>query len=85
MDAHEREYQAAVGGMADLYGELPDASEPHPLPSVGDWVNGIARGQRFSGYVQQVEPGRVVVETHRSWISVKPEELAVRPDEIGGF
>ena len=85
MDAHDREYQAAVNGMADLYGELPDASEPHPLPSVGDWVNGIAGGKRFSGYVQQVEPGRIVVETDRSWVVVSAEHLVVRPDEIGGF
>jgi len=84
MDAHEREYEAAVNGMADLYGQPPIA-EPHPLPSVGDWVNGIARGKRFSGYVQQVEPGRIVVETDRSWNVVSAEQLVVSPDEIGGF
>ena len=84
MDAHEREYEAAVNGMADLYGQPPSV-EPHPLPSVGDWVNGIAGGKRFSGYVQQVEPGRIVVETDRSWVVVSPEHLVASPDQIGGF
>ena len=35
MDSHEREYQAAAQGMADLYGMNPESCT---LPSVGDRV-----------------------------------------------
>ena len=35
MDSHEREYQAAAQGMADLYGRHPESCT---LPSVGDRV-----------------------------------------------
>ena len=69
MDAHENEYVAAANGMTETYGT------PRPLPAVGDWVNGITSGKRWSGRVQSAEPGRLAVEVAGAWIVVDPADL----------
>jgi hypothetical protein len=70
MDAHANEYAAAVQGMNEVYGG------EHPLPSIGDWVNGEYGGKRFSGHVMTSEPGRVAIEIDGGWIVVRPEHIS---------
>jgi len=88
MDAHAREAAAAAQGMRD---HTPDpfcniepddglamaafCAPPRPLPAEGDWVNGTTCGRRFSGYVQQAEPGRIVIEVSGAWLIVRPDDL----------
>jgi hypothetical protein len=69
MDAHSNEYAAAVNGMAEVYGS------PLELPAVGDFVNGITCGRRWSGYVLTAEPGRLAVECDGAWIVVHPDDV----------
>ena len=91
MDAHEREAAAAAQGMVDVYGCTPDpfaniaaddggaidafCGAPPDLPAVGDWVNGITAGRRWSGYVLSAEPGRLAVECDGAWIVVHPSDI----------
>lgn len=64
----DAEADGAAAGMRDLYG-------PRPLPAIGQWVEGTTCGRRFSGEVQQAEPGRVVVEIDGAWLIVRPSEI----------
>ena len=70
MDSHEREYQAAAQGMADLYGMNPESCT---LPSVGDRV--AWRTKAMSD--RDCESGRVVLvvegEGRRTEIVVEAE------------
>ena len=70
MDSHEREYQAAAQGMADLYGQHPESCT---LPSVGDRV--AWRTKAMSD--RDCESGRVVLvvegEGRRTEIVVEAE------------
>lgn len=70
MDAHKNEYAAAVAGMQDTYG-TPTIT----LPAVGDFVSGLTKGRRWSGRVQTVEPGRMVVEIAGAWLVVDPADI----------
>lgn len=69
MDAHANEYAAAANGMAETYGQ------EKPLPAVGDHVNGITAGKRWSGQVLSAEPGRLAVEIDGGWIVVHPSDV----------
>ena len=69
MDAHENEYAAAAEGMAEVYGS------PRELPAIGDFVNGITCGRRWSGYVMTAEPGRLSIEVGGGWIVVHPDDV----------
>jgi hypothetical protein len=69
MDAHSNEYAAAVNGMAETYGS------PRELPAVGDFVNGITAGRRWSGYVIAAEPGRLAVDCDGAWIVAHPDDI----------
>lgn len=70
MDAHANEYAAAVDGMAETYGRVPD-----PLPAVGDHVTGITAGRRWGGVVMSVDPRRLAVDCSGAWIVVPPEDV----------
>ena len=72
MDSHEREYQAAAEGMADLYGRHPESCT---LPSVGDRIayriHGMSDASSEAGRVVRVvaEAGQrttLVVESEDS-------------------
>lgn len=72
MDSHEREYQAAAQGMADLYGRHPESCT---LPSVGDRIayriHGMSDASSEAGRVVRVvaEAGQrptLVVESEDS-------------------
>ena len=45
------------------------------LPAVGDWVTGISAGRRWQGRVQQIEPGRAVVEIDGAWLVVDTNDI----------
>lgn len=68
MDAHEREYAAAVAGINEAAGR-------RPLPAEGETVTGTTCGKRFSGIVQSAETNRIVVEIDGAWLVVRPHEL----------
>jgi hypothetical protein len=71
-DPHFNEYLAAMTGMPEhTISPVPECR----LPSIGDHVNGNSGGKPWSGRVQQVEPGRVVVEIDGAWIVVPPEDI----------
>jgi hypothetical protein len=72
-DPHHNEYLAAMAGMPE---HTPSPVPECRLPSIGDHVNGMSGGKHWSGRVQQVEPGRVVVEIDGAWIAVPPEHIS---------
>lgn len=68
MDAHQKEYDAAVAGMRETYG--PTA------PAVGDWVNGLAGRKRWGGRVIAVlDSGRIQVDVDGAILEVSPSEI----------
>jgi hypothetical protein len=69
-DPHAREYAAAASALND---QTP--STAMRLPSVGDFVSGCSAGKRWSGYVQQIEPSRMVVEASGAWLVVNPADI----------
>lgn len=71
-DPHFNEYLAAMAAMPE---HTPSPVPECRLPSIGDHVNGNSGGKPWSGRVQQVEPGRVVVEIDGAWIVVPPEDI----------
>jgi hypothetical protein len=64
----ENEYLAAACG-------LHEQTISPALPAVGDFVSGCSAGRTWSGYVQQVEPGRMVVEASGCWLVVDPADI----------
>jgi hypothetical protein len=74
MDAHQNEYAAAVAGMQDTYGTGWTDTQ-NTTPAVGDFVSGLTAGRRWSGRVQAVEPGRMVVEIAGAWLVVDPADI----------
>ena len=65
MDAHEREADAAVEAMIELYGPRLRGE-----PAVGDHVNGTTKGRRWSGTILAIEGRWVQVEIDGGWLSV---------------
>lgn len=70
-DPHYAEYLAAVSGMHDH--TMPPAAQHGP--AVGDFVSGITKGKHWSGHVQSIEPGRMVVEAAGAWLVVDPQDI----------
>ncbi len=68
-DPHFAEYAAAAAGIHD---QTPRGCR---LPAVGDYVHGCSGGKRWCGYVQQAEPGRIVVEIDGAWLVVSEEDI----------
>lgn len=80
MDAHFREYLAAVDGMAETYGRpQPRVDQPPAgcrLPSRGDHVSGTTAGKRWSGSVVQVlDNGTIDVECDGAWLNVPATDI----------
>ena len=67
MDAHDREYEAAAAGMADVYGRH--------APAVGDYVNGLSAGRRWAGYVMEVRGDRVAIDIDGAILEVSLEDI----------
>lgn len=83
MDAHFREYLAAVDGMAETYGSPrpePQADQTPAgcrLPSVGDFVSGCTSGRCWSGRVVKVLAcnGTIDVEVGGAWLNVPATDI----------
>lgn len=67
----DAEYAAAV---ASLHEQTISPAACH-LPAIGDFVSGSTAGRRWSGYVQAVQPGRMVVEAGGCLLSVDPQDI----------
>lgn len=77
MDAHDREYRAAIDGMAETYGQPPEVEH-----AIGDSVNFTPDGEPGSvtlrGTVSGISnEGIYLIETETRAYLVKPE--AVKP------
>jgi len=68
-DPHNAEYAAAAAAIHD---QTPRGCR---LPAVGDYVHGCSAGRRWCGYVQQIEPGRAVIEVDGAWIAVDTRDI----------
>jgi len=68
-EPHHCEYLAAIAGLHEQTISL------RALPAVGDFVSGYSGGRHWSGYVQQIEPGRMVVEVSGAWLVVDPKDI----------
>jgi hypothetical protein len=66
---HDNEYLAAIAGLHE------QTISPRALPAVGDFVSGVSGGRHWSGYVQQIEPRRMVVEVSGAWLVVDPQDI----------
>jgi len=65
----DAEYLAAA---AALHEQTPS---PCHLPAIGDFISGFSAGRHWSGYVQQIQPGRVVVEAGGCLLSVDTKDI----------
>lgn len=77
MDAHDREYQGAIDGMAETYGQPPVLEH-----AIGDSVNFTPDGEPISvairGTVAGIsQDGSYLIETDARAYVVKPD--AVKP------
>jgi len=70
MDAHDREYEAAAAGMADVYGR--------PAPAIGDFVNGISAGRFWGGYVIEIRGDRLAVDVDGAIVEAPLSDLTTR-------
>ena len=70
-DPHCNEYLAAIAGLP----EQTISPAPRVTYAIGDWVNGITKGKRWSGRIQQLEPGRAVIEADGAWLVVDPADI----------
>ena len=67
-DSHQAEYEAAVAGMADIYGR--------PLPERGEAVRGVSAGKRWSGTCAHSDQFRLIVEIDtESFVTVPTSDL----------
>jgi hypothetical protein len=57
MNAHDREYAAAVAGMAETYG----TRTPRTYAD-GDFISGITAGKRWQGHIEWIDGDRVTVK-----------------------
>lgn len=71
MSPHENEYIAAASSLH----EQTISPRPQSLPAVGDFVSGCSAGRNWSGYVQRIESGHMVVEAGGCWLSVDPQDI----------
>jgi hypothetical protein len=71
MSPHEQEYLAAA---AALHEQTISPAACH-LPAIGDFISGCSAGRTWSGYVQQIQPGLVVVEAGGCLLSVDPQDI----------
>jgi hypothetical protein len=69
MDPHLPEYLAAAEALAD------QTMPPRRTYAVGDYVNGVAGGRRFSGHIMTIDDRRVSVDCAGAWIVCSPEDL----------
>ena len=68
MEAHDREYAAAIKGMADTYGTAPENA---PL---GEGM--AVEGDGWSGWVEWIDGDRITVQTNRhAWIAYSRSEV----------
>jgi hypothetical protein len=74
MDAHDREYAAAVAGMQDTYG-TGWTSTSNTTPAVGDFVSGLTAGRRWSGHVQVIDGDRMLVDADGVWLTVGTQDI----------
>jgi hypothetical protein len=66
---HEKEYLAAVAGMAD------HTPSPAILPAEGDFVSGCTAGRRWQGRVEWVEGDRLTVDVGGAWLAVSVHDI----------
>ena len=69
---HDREYAAAVAGMAEH--TTPPAPQPHE-PAVGDFVSGISGGKHWSGHVEWVDGDRLTINVGGGWVAVPLKDI----------
>ena len=63
MDAHDREYAAAVS-------YLPEHTVSRSEPAVGDFVSAMTAGKRWSGHVEWVDYPLMCINPGGAWIYV---------------
>ena len=68
---HENEYLAAIAGMPEHTPSPAALSEPAP----GDFVSGETAGRRWSGRVERVEDGRIVLDVGGAWLAVPVADI----------
>lgn len=68
---HENEYLAAIAGMPE--------HTPSPVarlePAAGDYVSGRTAGRTWSGRVERVEDGRIVLDVGGAWLAVPVTDI----------
>ena len=67
----DAEYAAAASALH----EQTISPAAFHLPAIGDFVSGYTAGRRWSGYVQAVEPGRMVVEAGGCLLSLDTKDI----------
>jgi len=68
-DPHEKEYLAAVAGMAD------HTPSPASLPAEGDFVSGCSGGKRWSGRVEWIDGDRMTIDVGGGWVAVSVHDI----------
>lgn len=70
MDAHEREYAAAVSGMADTYGRIHKIGDRVTWRS-SDWPDGVS----MTGEITAIDGPRFVILDDLVEYRVEPSEI----------
>jgi hypothetical protein len=71
MNAHDREYAAAVAGMAETYG----TRTPRTYAD-GDYVSGISCGKPWSGRIDWFhDNGDACIDVGGAWLSVPVRDI----------
>lgn len=68
---HENEYLAAIAGMP----EHTPSQAARPEPAAGDYVSGRTAGRTWSGRVERVEDGRIVLDVGGAWLAVPVTDI----------
>ena len=68
MDAHAREYAAAVEGM-------PEHTPSPRTFAVGDYVSGTSAGKRWQGRIWDIDGDRLSIEIDGGWLAVSAADV----------
>lgn len=67
----DNEYLAAIAGLADH----THSPVVHKEPAAGDFVSGTTAGRTWSGRVEWVEGGRMVLDVGGAWLAVPVADI----------
>lgn len=71
MDAHNRDYAAAVAGIQETYGRPVNRQ----IPADGDYVSGRTGTKTWAGYVEWVDGPLMCLNVGGAWLHVPVADI----------